>query len=468
MPMVADGSPTKDFFINMLTKDIDLKDAILDLLDNCLDGVIRTKGIKDKSLDKNYYQGFHARINISTSNFSLIDNCGGISKIIARDEAFRMGGQSTKENLPTVGIYGIGMKRAIFKIGKSAEVQTKNKADSFKVIISETWAKSTDWSFPIEDIDPSAFENDGTKIIISELTEQIQKEWVTNDSVKKFVDELSKAIKSNYSLIIEKGFEIFVNDKKIDGLPYTLLISSNDTGIKPYIFKKDYDSVMVSLIVGFYAPTPSDDEIDERNESRRSSGDAGWTVVCNDRVILYNDKTHYTGWGEAGIPQYHNQFIGIKGMVIFESDDPKKLPMTTTKRGIDLSSPIYADVKNKMREGIKIFITYTNQWKSRKKDEEQYSRSTTPVEMKKILEDTGLQEHYKISPKFNSKYQLSVYKPVLPLPPRNQIYRQIRFSRPQKEINELKLFFFDDENYDVTPSQIGEKCFDDMLERSRK
>ena len=34
----AEASPTKQFFVSMLTRDINLADAILDLVDNCLDG----------------------------------------------------------------------------------------------------------------------------------------------------------------------------------------------------------------------------------------------------------------------------------------------------------------------------------------------------------------------------------------------------------------------------------------------
>ena len=48
------------------------------------------------------------------------------------------------------------------------------------------------------------------------------------------------------------------------------------------------------------------------NESKRSSYEAGVTVVCNDRVVLYNDKSGLTGWGTSGVPNYHTQFIGIK------------------------------------------------------------------------------------------------------------------------------------------------------------
>ena len=36
-----DVAPAKSFFVHMLTRDIALSDAILDLLDNCVDGILR-------------------------------------------------------------------------------------------------------------------------------------------------------------------------------------------------------------------------------------------------------------------------------------------------------------------------------------------------------------------------------------------------------------------------------------------
>ena len=35
----VDATPVKSFFVDMLTRDIELVDAILDLLDNCVDGI---------------------------------------------------------------------------------------------------------------------------------------------------------------------------------------------------------------------------------------------------------------------------------------------------------------------------------------------------------------------------------------------------------------------------------------------
>ena len=38
----VNAAPVKSFFVSMLTRDIKLEEAILDLLDNCVDGIIRS------------------------------------------------------------------------------------------------------------------------------------------------------------------------------------------------------------------------------------------------------------------------------------------------------------------------------------------------------------------------------------------------------------------------------------------
>ena len=43
-PITVDASPTKGLFVEMLTRDIRMAMAILDLVDNCIDGAIRIRG----------------------------------------------------------------------------------------------------------------------------------------------------------------------------------------------------------------------------------------------------------------------------------------------------------------------------------------------------------------------------------------------------------------------------------------
>lgn len=102
----VDASPVKSFFVHMLTRDIKLEEAILDLLDNCVDGILRSEGTNSK---KEPYSGFWAEIEFKKDSFSISDNCGGIPWNL-HDYAFRMGRRTDRppDTPGTVGIYGIG------------------------------------------------------------------------------------------------------------------------------------------------------------------------------------------------------------------------------------------------------------------------------------------------------------------------------------------------------------------------
>lgn len=468
----ASGTPTKEFFVGMLTRDIELNDAILDLLDNCLDGVVRQKRGIDRNSTPDYYKGFYSHITISQESFIIEDNCGGIPRDVAEKYAFRMGRSSEKndDDLPTVGIYGIGMKRAIFKIGRSAIVSTRNNGSLYQVRIPMEWATSEEWDFPISELEsPSLLKNGGTRIEISDINQSISQRWDTRDKLSYFISALIKNIQQSYSFIINKGFEITINEEVIKPLPLEILFDNTtaSSAIQPFLYKQAFGDVNVSLAVGFYAPPPSPDEIDDENAMKRSSADAGWTIVCNDRVVLYNDKSHLTGWGEAGVPQYHTQFIGIRGIVIFESNTPQNLPMTTTKRGIDTSSSIYAAVKDRMRQGLKMFTDYTNRWKGRNEQEREFSKLAKSVSINSLLRpekasDTPSAVNYRA----NKGGQ--IFKPTLPTPPNDTPYRRISYSKSIEDISDIVEFLYHDRAHEITPSQVGEKCFDRVLEEAHK
>ncbi|MBE5966998.1 MAG: ATP-binding protein [Lachnospiraceae bacterium] len=473
MGTTAQGAPTKDFFVEMLTRDIELSDAILDLLDNCLDGVVRQKGAHNKHNSSDYYSGYYSLITIKKGSFIIEDNCGGIPREVAEKYAFRMGRSSEKsdDELPTVGIYGIGMKRAIFKIGKSAKVFTRNDGNLYQVTIPLDWANSDDkWDFPIDDLAfPDVLSCGGTKIEISHINSRIADLWGSKDKIDEFSERLIKSIQQSYSFIIQKGFKILINEREVMPLPIKILMDKkiNGVGIKPFVYKQTFDDVSVSLVVGFYAPPPSPEDIDDENNLKRSSSDAGWTVVCNDRVVLYNDKSHTTGWGEAGVPQYHTQFVGIRGIVIFESNNPKNLPMTTTKRGVDTSSKIYSAVKDRMRQGLKMFTDYTNRWKGQNEQERKFSTMAKSVPVETLIA-TPLEPPSESPIKLRKNHGGFVFNPELPKPPNDKPYKMIRYSKNNEEILDLVEYFYKDRDHSITPSQIGEKCFDIILEKAHK
>ena len=113
---VVHAEPTKEFFIEMLVRDIALNRAIIDLVDNSVDGARR-------KCPKGKYDGLWIEITADKGKFEIKDNCGGISLETARFYAFRFGRPKGMEATPhSVGQFGVGMKRALFKLGSRFRV----------------------------------------------------------------------------------------------------------------------------------------------------------------------------------------------------------------------------------------------------------------------------------------------------------------------------------------------------------
>lgn len=470
----VDATPVKSFFVEMLTRDIELSDAILDLLDNCVDGILRQRknssGEKPYSSGEKPYDGYNAKIMFDENSFSISDNCGGIPWDL-HNYAFRMGKdpENRNDDLPTVGVYGIGMKRAIFKIGKQCLISTRNQDDCYEVEITPKWIleEPDNWDLPVyESSQPD--KEEGTTIVIDELNESIAIHFGKDN--ENFTRELTEKVRTHYAFIIAKGFKVEINGEGVEAKPTKLIFNETentegtDAAIRPYIYETEKDGVKVFLSVGFTRPIPSQQDVnDEQEDKQYSSLDAGWTIICNDRAVLYCDRTELTGWGEAGVPRYHTQFIAISGIVEFQSNDASKLPTTTTKRGIDASSSLYLQVKNRMREGMQVFTDYTNKWKGNAIESKEYIDSGKPYTLDQIKETT---ENLKLNP-VRMGLRGRRFNPNLPSPkPKKSTKRRISYSRELDDIQTVQSHLFNDK--EVSPSKVGEECFDIILEEAQQ
>lgn len=456
----VDASPVKRFFVEMLTRDIEIEDAILDLLDNCVDGILRSHSNEMDS--ETPYDGFWAKITANTNIFEIEDNCGGIPWS-EHDRAFRMGrpvpsNQSTTDGLTGgVGAYGIGMKRAIFKMGGEALIWTQNGEDNYEVPISTDWMNTEeDWSLEVK-TERGRMGRDGTYIIVQNLNKDVSERF----SAESFKDDLLDKIANHYAVIIRKGFIVEVNGTRADPKPIVFRFSerSGDDEIRPYIFKSTYNDVQVFVAVGLRESIPDAEKILEEHEGVRFSSDyAGWTIICNDRVVLYCDRTELTGWGILGIPRYHTQFIAISGVVEFRGD-PKKLPTTTTKRGLNFSSSLYQQVLTRMQEGLRLFVNFTNKWKSL---EEEVKIWVSPVPS---LTYSQLRVEAEKLPFHETRSGLEgeQFKPKLPMPPNNSPDVRISYTREKSIVlrlaEELLPDFEDIREKDI-PRSVGIASFD--------
>lgn len=376
--MTVDAGAEKRFFIEMLTKDIELLPAIVDLVDNSVDGA------RNLHPDGNL-AGQWVRISFENGSFAISDNSGGISTEIARHYAFRFGRSKDFGGVKrSVGQFGVGMKRAIFKIGQAFQVNssfrdvTNENADSeFELNVDvEEWARRSEWTFQFDTIregvslDPR--KQAGTTISITELHPSVRAD-LDDDTV---VQALRTELRVRHQESIQAGLELFLNG----GSPLVAARPSLQASqvVKP-IFKEfvvttSAGKVDVKLYAGTVAPPRRGIESADEGEAEnfQDPGDAGWYLFCNDRLLLVADKTPVTGWGSSAAA-YHPQYRHFRGFVYLSADDASLLPWNTTKTAVDRDSPVFRAVQSEMKTtlvAVQSVINRAKQVRARLEDEE--------------------------------------------------------------------------------------------------
>ena len=360
----AKANPTKAFFVRMITRDITLEDSILDLIDNSVDAAWKSEGSRPTGLAENVdLSKYKISIMADENQFTISDNCGGMSFDDATDYAFSFG---RRDDEPTdeysIGVYGIGMKRAVFKLGedisiKSTTLGETNNTMGFEVPIDvNAWLATHDgsWDFDLVECDP--YPEKGVVISASQLT-LATKSAFGNPT---FFPQLHRAIARGYSLHLNQGLTVEVNGKKVEGWNISFKSGKDFKPVRfGYVDKFDGKSVAVEIIGGM-ADVPPDSL--EPLEQEKRWDPYGWYVICNGRVVLAADKTEVSGWGD-GWQKWHPQYAGFIGLIVFSAKDALDLPLTTTKRSVDQASGVFRRARPRLRNISQAWIDYTNRRK---------------------------------------------------------------------------------------------------------
>ena len=164
-----------------------------------------------------------------------------------------------------------------------------------------------------------------------------------------------------------------INGKELNNEPNQARVTYDD--------RTGGNEVAVEIIGGMAAPPPESIEPDEREDGDKRFG---WYVACNGRIVLAADKTNVSGWGMVDWPQWHRQYSGFIGIVLFTAPNAAALPFTTTKRSVDLSSEIFLRAKPRMRTVSKQWIAYTNDRKQALEQAKTKERAATGVQIQDV------------------------------------------------------------------------------------
>lgn len=362
-----DAEPTKSFFVDMLTRDIPLEQAVLDLVDNSVDAAKAMQGNGDGS-----FEGREVRILFSAEEFRIYDNCGGFDSEAARTYAFKFGRKpGAPRTAHSIGQFGVGMKRALFKFGNHFIVRSATATDDWAVDVPvPQWETAPGWHFPWATFEPDEHvsrDKPGTEVIVDTLRTEVKKRFAT----QLFENQIINLIKSKHRQFISAGLRISVNRQHIDATNIYLLVrdAQFQPGTDVLLFQDEGEAdVTARIVVGVGPSLPRD---------------AGWYVVCNGRVVLEHDRSGHTGWGlleeqsnNIMIPSFHNQFARFRGIVSFDSEDSARVPWNTTKTDVDQDNPVWQGTFGRMMEMMRPVINFLNELDS---DIDEHTREYSPL-----------------------------------------------------------------------------------------
>lgn len=394
--LAVKATPHKRFFIDMITRDISLEACVLDLIDNAVDGATRsTAGSLSKartpkphplSSGSERYKGFLIDVKCSSSSFRIDDNCGGISIDIACNYAFNFGrdpGAHTDADTEAgIGIYGIGMKRALFKMGSEFRITSHTDDDAFAMNVDVAkWAADPDeWDLSLTTTKVPK-KAPGTTIEVTNLRLGVSDEFSTSGFTTRLIDAAART----YAAFLDQGLAMKINGSTVRPAEFTFLSGKS--------FQPLHERSKESVGGMFGKARKADVEIEmwagaASGAGRRRPGtdedeDAslwGWYVLCNNRVVLSADKTERTGWG-FGAPQWHPQYNGFIGIVSFRSDEPYALPWTTTKNDVDVDSIIYRKARSRMQKVAREYIAYSRARKRNLEDAKELEEAAPMVRL---------------------------------------------------------------------------------------
>lgn len=343
----VNAHPTKNFFVEMLIRDVDLLDSVVDLVDNSVDGARRLRGPRGR------YDGLKVELDFDHRHFSIRDNCGGISLAIARDYAFRFGREDVDPRSGShdgeIGQFGVGMKRTLFKLGWYFKVVSQTTADAFVLEQDvQEWRRSADWEFEmLADTDTANNLNDtGTTITVTNLRASTSEDFRNN----VWEARLRADVRTKHRRALDKGMVVTVNGNRLEPMPLGLHESDD---LKPIARNIELDGeVHVRLLAGV---------------STSTRADAGWYVFLNDRLVIGPDRTALTVWEGGGSAvrgggvAYHDQFARFRGFALLESASSAALPWTSTKTGVDVDSAVWRRTRQLMQELTRPVINFLNQ-----------------------------------------------------------------------------------------------------------
>ena len=310
---LLDGTPEKRMYWSIIS-DYDLKTGICELIDNAIDLWMGAKAQQKMLIELN--------LDYERQLIQIRDTAGGV-----KEEELRLliapGASRNSPDAETIGIFGVGSKRAVIALAESVEIKTRYPgAKSFQIDISSDWLKSPDWQIPHFEI--PEIEAGVTVVDLSALRKSFDESDVTDlvthlgETYAWFLKNANCKIKVNGVAVRPCEFDAWAFPRGFEPRKAALTIDL-----------KGHGKVNIEIIAGL---------IRDRDPTRENYG---VYFYCNHRLIVKELKTREVGYfvtSEAGVP---HPDASLCRAIVRINGSAKLMPWNSSKSDINFSHPVF-------------------------------------------------------------------------------------------------------------------------------
>jgi histidine kinase/DNA gyrase B/HSP90-like ATPase len=331
---VVDATPSKRLYLSIIA-DYDLNKGICELIDNALDIWIKNEKSSKLSID----------ITLDTTQQTIIikDNAGGINKEDLSN-VVGPGHTSNAEKDETIGIFGVGTKRAVVALAQDIKIKTRRlSGSSYQVEFDDNWLLSSeDWQLPVYEI---------TEINANSTIIELTRLRIRLDDTK--CDTLRMHLGATYSqFLCHNNLKIKLNANELTPVNFEKWAYPPDFEPRRYsgvVKTSTGEDVRIQAIAGL------------TTESNPSGGEWGVYVYCNERLIIGGLKTFDVGFasGLAGKP---HPDISLMRVLLFISGSAKLLPWNSSKSDINPSNEVFLTIQNWLVHVVKDYASLSRRF----------------------------------------------------------------------------------------------------------
>ena len=326
--------PEKRIFWSIIS-DYGLKSGVCELIDNAIDIWIGSQ--------RDYQLIVEIEIDVDQQIIKIIDNSGGVSEANL-PKLVTPGGSQNDPNSQSIGIFGVGSKRAGVALGQVFSIKTRYKSsNTFLMRVDDDWLKESGWDIPVYKV--SNISKGSTEIEISHLRSPIS---------NSDVEDLNNHLSSVYGIFLSSNLILKLNGEMVK--PVTFDKWAYPPEVMPRKIGRTLNVEELGLLdVSIEAGLITDRDAEAANY--------GFYLYCNDRLILRHWKDRAVGYfipTEAGVP---HPDASLARVILTLRGPARAMPWNSSKDGINTGHKVFKHLQADIVTLVGYYTKASRRWK---------------------------------------------------------------------------------------------------------